>query len=142
MHATILAVMASQEFEGWLGADKSAAKGNIQQGKFEPKKWQEDDVEIEIPFCGVCISVLHTLSSGWGPTAYRKRNGKYNTKTFFFLQKLVCVVGHGTVHEAVDSGLQHVKIGDSVGVGAQARSCLPKNCADCSSGLENHCTVS
>jgi len=35
--------------------------------------------------------------------------------------------------------VRHVKVGDRVGVGAQARSCLQKSCADCSSGLENHC---
>jgi alcohol dehydrogenase (NADP+) len=32
-----------------------------------------------------------------------------------------------------------VKQGDRVGVGAQARSCLQKDCPDCSQGLENHC---
>lgn len=64
--------MASSEFEGWLGVDKSAAKGNMQWGKFEPKKWQEDDVDIEISHCGVCGSDLHMLSSGWGPTPYRE----------------------------------------------------------------------
>ena len=64
--------MASSQFEGWLGVDKSAAKGNMQWGKFEPKKWQEDDVDIEISHCGICGSDLHMLSSGWGPTPYRK----------------------------------------------------------------------
>lgn len=63
---------SSSEFEGWLGVDKSAAKGNMQWGKFEPKKWQEDDVDIEISHCGVCGSDLHMLSSGWGPTPYRE----------------------------------------------------------------------
>jgi hypothetical protein len=68
--------MATQEFEGWLGVDNTAAKGNMQWGKFEPKKWQEDDVDIEISHCGVCGSDLHMLSSGWGPTPYRKYLGE------------------------------------------------------------------
>lgn len=51
--------MASKEFEGWLGLDKSSAKGNMVWGKFEPKKWTEDDVDIEISACGVCGSDLH-----------------------------------------------------------------------------------
>lgn len=51
--------MASAEFEGWLGLDKSSAKGNMKWGKFEPKKWAEDDVDIEISHCGVCGSDLH-----------------------------------------------------------------------------------
>lgn len=71
--------MASKEFEGWLGVDKSAAKGNMQWGKFEPKKWQEDDVDIEISHCGVCGSDLHMLSSGWGPTPYRKSHDSTST---------------------------------------------------------------
>jgi alcohol dehydrogenase (NADP+) len=37
--------------------------------------------------------------------------------------------------------VKHVKVGDRVGVGAQARSCLQKSCPDCSSHLENHCAI-
>lgn len=62
----------SYKFEGWLGEDASSAKGNMKWGAFEPKKWTEDDIDIEISHCGVCGSDLHTLSSGWGPTPYRK----------------------------------------------------------------------
>ncbi|CAK3996445.1 NADP-dependent alcohol dehydrogenase C [Lecanosticta acicola] len=111
------------KFEGWLGKDPSSAKGNMTWGEFEPKKWQEDDVDIEISHCGVCGSDIHTLSSGWFPTPYP------------------CVVGHEIVGKAVKVGsnVKHVKVGDRVGVGAQARSCLQKDCPDCSSGLENHC---
>lgn len=52
-----------------------------------------------------------------------------------------CVVGHEIVGKAVKVGsnVKHVKVGDRVGVGAQARSCLEKDCPDCSAGLENHC---
>ena len=64
--------MTDYKFEGWLGEDKSSVKGNMKWGAFEPKKWEEDDVDIEISHCGVCGSDLHTLSSGWGPTPYRE----------------------------------------------------------------------
>lgn len=52
-----------------------------------------------------------------------------------------CVVGHEIVGKAVrvGSNVTHVKLGDRVGVGAQARSCLEQDCLDCSKGLENHC---
>lgn len=52
-----------------------------------------------------------------------------------------CVVGHEIIGKAVKVGknVKHVKQGDRVGVGAQARSCLEKDCPDCSQGLENHC---
>lgn len=33
----------------------------------------------------------------------------------------------------------HIKVGDRVGVGAQARSCMRPDCPDCSAGMENHC---
>ena len=62
---------STPKFQGWLGLDESAAKGNMKWGEFEPKKWTENDVDIEISHCGICGSDLHTLKSGWGPTAYR-----------------------------------------------------------------------
>jgi alcohol dehydrogenase (NADP+) len=62
--------MADTKFQGWLGKDKDV-KGKMQWGDFEPKKWSEDDVDIEISHCGICGSDLHMLSSGWGPTPYR-----------------------------------------------------------------------
>lgn len=64
--------MTDYKFEGWLGEDESSVKGNMKWGGFEPKKWEEDDVDIQISHCGVCGSDLHTLSSGWGPTPYRE----------------------------------------------------------------------
>jgi hypothetical protein len=69
--STITLNMADTKFQGWLGKDKDAVKGKMQWGDFEPKKWSEDDVDIEISHCGICGSDLHMLSSGWGPTPYR-----------------------------------------------------------------------
>jgi alcohol dehydrogenase (NADP+) len=60
------------KFEGWLGLSPDAINGKMQWGAFEPKKWQEDDVDIQITHCGICGSDLHTLRSGWGETHYRK----------------------------------------------------------------------
>lgn len=60
------------KFQGWLGKDKDSVQGKMQWGDFEPKRWTEDDVDIEISHCGICGSDLHMLSSGWGPTPYRK----------------------------------------------------------------------
>ena len=39
----------------------------------------------------------------------------------------------------VGKNVGHIKEGDAVGVGAQARSCGRKDCAECSQGLEQHC---
>ena len=60
------------KFEGWLGHSPDAVNGKMEWGQFEPKKWQEDDVDIKITHCGICGSDLHTLRSGWGETPYRK----------------------------------------------------------------------
>lgn len=51
-------------------------------------------------------------------------------------------MGHEIVGTAVRVGanVKHVKKGDRVGVGAQARSCLKSDCTECSSHLENYCT--
>lgn len=62
---------APTKFEGWLGKDAESIKGKMEWGAYEPKKWTEDDVDIEISHCGVCGSDLHMLKSGWGPTPYR-----------------------------------------------------------------------
>lgn len=59
------------KFQGWLGLDAESFHGKMQWGEFEPKKWTEDDVDIEISHCGICGSDLHMLKSGWGPTPYR-----------------------------------------------------------------------
>jgi len=33
--------------------------------EFEPKLFEEYDVDIKIEYCGACGSDLHTLRSGW-----------------------------------------------------------------------------
>ncbi|KAF6826117.1 nadp-dependent alcohol dehydrogenase [Colletotrichum plurivorum] len=111
------------KFEGWLGRGPESAQGKMEWGSFEPKRWTEDDVDIQITHCGICGSDMHTLRSGWGATDYP------------------CCVGHEIVGRAVRVGanVRHIKAGDRVGVGAQARSCLQPDCPDCSRGAENAC---
>ena len=62
----------SSKFEGWIGLGPESAEGKMQWGEFEPKKWEEEDVDIEVICCGMCGSDVHTLRSGWGNTTYRK----------------------------------------------------------------------
>lgn len=83
--------MASTDykFEGWLGHDADSVNGNMKWGEFEPKKWTEDDVDIQITHCGICGSDLHTLSAGWGATPFRKSSSatasKPHQKSFYML---------------------------------------------------------
>ena len=79
------------------------------------------DVQIEISYCGICHSDLHTVRSEWGGTLYP------------------CVPGHeivGTV-SAVGGEVKDFKVGDTVGVGCLVGSC--QHCAACDEGLEQYC---
>lgn len=38
----------SLEWKGWLAHDEKSVEGNFEWGKFEPKKWDEDDVDIKV----------------------------------------------------------------------------------------------
>jgi alcohol dehydrogenase (NADP+) len=53
------------KFMGWLGLDETADKGNMVWQEFEPKTWEETDVDIQVSHSGICGSDLHVLRSGW-----------------------------------------------------------------------------
>lgn len=79
------------------------------------------DVEIEILFCGVCHSDLHTVRNEWHSTIYP------------------CVPGHEIVGKVVGVG-NHVtkfKVGDIAAVGCMVDSC--RECQYCKEGLEQFC---
>ena len=79
------------------------------------------DVQIDIAYCGVCHSDLHTVRSEWGGTLYP------------------CVPGHEIVGHvtAVGSDVSGFKVGDTVGVGCLVDSC--QRCHACDEGLEQYC---
>jgi len=79
------------------------------------------DVQIEIAYCGICHSDLHTVRSEWPGTKYP------------------CVPGHEIVGHisAVGEGVQGFRVGDAVGVGCMVGSC--QHCAACDAGLEQYC---
>jgi alcohol dehydrogenase (NADP+) len=81
------------------------------------------DVQIEILYCGVCHSDLHTVRSEWQGTTYP------------------CVPGHEIVGRVVKVGkdVNKFKEGDTVGVGCMVDSCL--TCANCKEDLAQFCTV-
>ena len=83
----------------------------------------ENDVQIEILYCGVCHSDLHTVRSEWGGTTYP------------------CVPGHEIVGRVAKVGAQVKKFkeGDTAGVGCMVDSC--RTCANCQDNLEQFCTV-
>jgi threonine dehydrogenase-like Zn-dependent dehydrogenase len=55
-----MAAQTNPQFQGWLGKTPESVQGKMEWGQFEPKKWTEDDVDIEISHCGICGSDLHS----------------------------------------------------------------------------------
>jgi uncharacterized zinc-type alcohol dehydrogenase-like protein len=88
---------------------------------FERRDLRLDDVQIQILYCGVCHSDLHTVRSEWGPTVYP------------------CIPGHEIVGRVTSVGNQvtKYKVGDLAGVGCLVDSC--EQCANCKKGLEQYC---
>jgi alcohol dehydrogenase (NADP+) len=88
---------------------------------FQCREVGKHDVQIEILYCGVCHSDLHTVRSEWDGTTYP------------------CIPGHEIVGRVVDVGakVNKFKKGDTVGVGCMVDSCL--TCANCKDNLEQFC---
>jgi uncharacterized zinc-type alcohol dehydrogenase-like protein len=84
----------------------------------------ENDVQIEILFCGICHSDLHQVRDEWSgvmPTVYP------------------CVPGHEIVGRVtkVGSAVSKFKPGDLAGVGCMVDS--DGTCPECKAGLEQFC---
>ncbi|MEY2558520.1 MAG: alcohol dehydrogenase [Verrucomicrobiota bacterium] len=80
-----------------------------------------NDVAIDILFCGVCHSDLHTVRDEWGGTTYP------------------CVPGHEIVGRVAKVGaeVRNFKEGDLAGVGCMVDSC--RTCENCRADLEQFC---
>ncbi|UXN07734.1 NAD(P)-dependent alcohol dehydrogenase [Bartonella sp. HY761] len=99
----------------------SSANDTFQPFSFERRDPLAFDVDIDIAFCGVCHSDLHTARGEWAGTQYP------------------CVPGHeivGTVRR-IGSKVTKFKVGQRVGVGCMVNSC--QNCDYCNQGLEQYC---
>ncbi len=103
---------------GFAATDASAPLAPFSFDRREPR---EKDVDIDILFCGVCHSDLHTARGEWGNTLYPS------------------VPGHEIVGRVsrVGSGVSKFKVDDLVGVGCMVDSC--RHCASCKEGLEQYC---
>lgn len=79
------------------------------------------DVAIDIKFCGICHSDIHTVRNEWGEAMFP------------------VVPGHeiAGVVRAIGSDVKKYKVGDHVGVGCFVDSC--RTCSSCTSHMENYC---
>ncbi|HMP80394.1 MAG TPA: NAD(P)-dependent alcohol dehydrogenase [Pirellulaceae bacterium] len=98
-----------------------------QSGKFEPASFTPgpsgpEEVEIAVEYCGICHSDLSMLDNAWNMTQYP------------------FVGGHEVIGRVVEVGPQvrGLKLGDRVGVGWNAASCL--HCQVCLCGEQQLCS--
>ena len=99
----------------------SSAKAPLAPYRFERRDPRDHDVVIDILYCGVCHSDVHTVRDEWG-------QGKYPI-----------VPGHEIIGRvtAVGKGVTKFKVGDMAGVGCMVDSC--RECASCKEDLEQFC---
>ncbi|HQW68772.1 MAG TPA: NAD(P)-dependent alcohol dehydrogenase [Flavobacterium sp.] len=100
----------------------SAADKPLQEMNIERRTATDNDIEIEILYCGVCHSDLHTARNDWGFTSYP------------------AVPGHEIVGKVtkVGSKVTKLKVGDYAAVGCLVGSC--QTCDNCKKDLEQYCS--
>lgn len=99
----------------------NAAKGKLEPYSYEPGPLGDEEVEIEVEYCGVCHSDVSMLNNEFGMTKY------------------LLVPGHEAIGKIVAAGpnAKLVKEGQRVGLGWNSGSCL--SCQQCLEGDHNMC---
>ena len=94
---------------------------NLKEMTIERRTLTANDIEIEILYCGVCHSDLHTAHNDWGGSLYP------------------AVPGHEIVGKITGVGneVTRFKVGDLAGVGCLVDSC--GTCDSCKKDLEQYC---
>ena len=98
-----------------------AADAALKQMHIERREPTAKDIEIEILYCGVCHSDLHTARNDWGFTTYP------------------AIPGHEIVGKITRVGAEvtKLKVGDFAAVGCLVDSC--RTCDSCQQDLEQYC---
>lgn len=98
-----------------------AAEAPLKTLDIKRRAVQAHDVEIEILYCGICHSDLHSARNEWHGTIYP------------------IVPGHEIVGRIVKIGdhVKNFKVGELAGVGCMVDSC--RECENCKNDLEQYC---
>jgi len=104
-----------------LGYATHSSNSELVPFSFERREPRPEDVAIDILYCGICHSDIHTARNEWGGTHYPY------------------VPGHEIIGKvsAVGHKVSKYKVGDLVGVGCLVDSC--RTCHSCNDGLEQYC---
>jgi len=104
-----------------LGYSLASKDASLEPYHLERRDPRPTDIVIDILFCGICHSDIHTARNEWAGTRYP------------------CVPGHEIIGRVSEVGNNVVafKTGDLVGVGCLVDSC--HNCQSCHDGLEQYC---
>lgn len=104
-----------------IGYAAHSAESPLAPMSFERRALRENDVAIEILYCGVCHSDLHMARNDWASSVYP------------------VVPGHEIVGRVIDVGSAVKKYapGDNVAVGCMVDSC--KDCDQCHNDNEQYC---
>jgi uncharacterized zinc-type alcohol dehydrogenase-like protein len=103
------------------GYAAGSAKTPLAPFSFDRREPRENDVTIDIKFCGICHSDIHSARDEWGGSIYPMVPGHE-------IAGLVTAVG---------SKVTKFKVGDRVGVGCFVDSC--RHCSECQRDLEQYC---
>ena len=101
----------------------TAPEADLAQMDIQRREVATKDIEIDILYCGVCHSDLHTARNDWGFTAYP------------------AVPGHEIVGKVtkIGSTVTKLKVGDFAAVGCLVDSC--RTCNSCNQDLEQYCST-
>lgn len=104
-----------------IGYAALSAKAPLQEFHFSRRDLNPDDVQIDILYCGVCHSDLHTARNEWKGSTFP------------------VVPGHEIIGRVIDLGKKVTRfaIGDIVAVGCMINSC--QTCTNCMHHLEQFC---
>jgi uncharacterized zinc-type alcohol dehydrogenase-like protein len=104
--------------DAWVApqAEQAMVRRQIDLGPLGP-----EEVEVQVEHCGLCHSDLSMLNNEWGVATYP------------------AVLGHEAIGTVVDVGsaAKGIKVGQRVGVGWTAQSCM--HCRPCLSGDQHLC---
>lgn len=105
-----------------VGMTANDETGIMKEEKFVRRDPRENDVVLQITYCGMCHSDVHQLRGEWGNSMFPM------------------IPGHEIIGVVIDTGdkVSKFKVGDSAAVGCMVDSCL--SCDHCTRGDEQYCS--